>query len=310
MTDAWHRIPAPEEPLSYPEPEPYVEPEPEPEPELEPSLDHDAPLPVASPVLSALDTVDNDLATRTDSWAQAVPYGKSPPADLMDGDLPNESPVNFPTIQERGGFSQPSSASPPIRIRPFSYGSGYRSNMHSRQQSVDRRKSHSYGSPMSNLAPPPHLPQAHFYGAPDIDLPTQNRPGDGAYSFCSFDTLPSTSTKTPRAAMNVLVVGTDGAVEVLAIEDRRTRLVGQISGLNGRGLLGAFNKPVASGKEATRRVIGHGMAALKTCVRSENGEDDADCGSRRRGLAEVHQAGLDLGRGLPSVVGSFGTHSR
>lgn len=231
----WHRIPAVsalEEPLSYPDPEP--------KPESNPPLDHDAPLPVASPVLDALgsigETADNDLATRTDSWAQAVPYGKSPPVDLMDGELPNESPLNVPIIQERGAFSPPSSASPPIRIRPFSYGSGYRSNMHSRQQSVDRRKSHSYGSPMSSLAPPPHLPQAHFYSAPDIDLPTQNRPGDGAYSFCSFDTLPSMSTKTPRTGMNVLVVGTDGAVEVLAVEDRRTRLVGQISGLNGRVL--------------------------------------------------------------------------
>ncbi|KAJ5363750.1 uncharacterized protein N7496_009463 [Penicillium cataractarum] len=225
-------VPAPEEPLSFPDPDPDAD--------VDPSLDHHGPLPVASPVLDALgsigETADNDLTTRTDSWAQAVPYGKSPPTDLMDGELPSESPLNFPTIQERGGFSQPSSASPPTRIRPFSYGSGYRSNMQSRQQSVDRRKSHSYGSPMSNLAPPPHLPQAHFYGAPDIDLPTQNRPSDGAYSFCSFDTLPSMSAKTPRTGMNVLVVGTDSAVEVLAVEDRRTRLVGQISGLNGRVL--------------------------------------------------------------------------
>lgn len=48
-----------------------------------------------------------------------------------------------------------------------------------------------------------------------------------------------------------------------------------------------------------RRVLEHGMTALKTCVRSENGEDDAVCGSRRRGLAEVHQAGLGLAQGLP-----------
>lgn len=85
---------------------------------------------------------------------------------------------------------------------------------------------------------------------------------------------------------------------------------GCAGGSNRQGLLGAFNKPVASGEEATRRILKHGMTALKTCVRSENGEDDAVCGSRGRGLAEVHQAGLGLARGLPSVVGSFGTHSR
>lgn len=109
--------------------------------------------------------------------------------------------------------------------------------MQSRQHSVDRRKSNSYGSPMSNLAPPPHLPQAHFFGAPDVDLSTHDRlAADGAYSFCAFDTLPNTSIKAPRAGMNVLLVGMDGAVEILAIEDRRSRLLGQITGLNGRVL--------------------------------------------------------------------------
>ncbi|KAJ5086122.1 hypothetical protein N7532_010893 [Penicillium argentinense] len=208
----------------------------------DPTLDHDVRPTVASPMLDALGSIDgtpeNDVVTRTDTWAQAVPYGKSPPTDLMDGDLPQESPVNFPTIQERGGFSsQPSSASPPTRIRPFSYGSGYRSSIQSRQQSVDRRKSQSYGSPMGNLAPPPHMPQAHFYGAPDIDLGTQPRPpSDCAYSYCGFDTLPSFAVKSPRAGINVLVVGSDATVEVHAIEDRRARLVGLITGLGGRVL--------------------------------------------------------------------------
>ncbi|KAJ5411692.1 uncharacterized protein N7487_006051 [Penicillium crustosum] len=228
--------PPPEEPLSYPDPEPLIE--------------HHVNPSITSPVLDVLDSFDepagDDLTSRTDTWAQSVPYGKSPPTDIMDGDipsaslpsasLPSASPLNFPTIQERGGFGHPSSASPQTRTLPSSYGNGYRSSLNSRQQSVDRRKSHSYGSPMSNHAPPPHLPQAHFFGAPDMDiLPAQNRsPTDGGYSFCSFDTLPSLSSKGSRTGINVLLVGTDGAVEILAIEDRRTRLVGQITGLNGR----------------------------------------------------------------------------
>lgn len=90
---------------------------------------------------------------------------------------------------------------------------------------------------MSNLAPPPHLRQAHFYGTPELDLPGQNHVApDGAYSFCGFDILPTMTNKTPRGGLNVLMVGMDGAVEVLAVEDRRTRLIGQITGLNGRVL--------------------------------------------------------------------------
>lgn len=122
---------------------------------------------------------------------------------------------------------------------------------------------------MSNFAPPPHLPQAHFYEAPEIDLPTQNRPAtDSAYSFCAFDTLPSMWTKAPRTGMNALLVGTDGAVEVLAIEDRRARLVGQITGLNGRVLEAKIlpahpsNEPLASSQPHVA-VIVHGPLAAK-----------------------------------------------
>lgn len=206
-----------------------------------PTLNNDVNPVVASPVLDALGTIDgtteNDVVTRTDTWAQSVPYGKSPPTDLMDGEMPQESPINFPTIQERGGFSQPSSASPPIRIPPFSYSSGNRGSIQSRQQSIDWRKSPSYGSPRGNVPPPPHLPQAHFFGVPDIDIGTQDRsPSDGAYSFCGFDTLPSFSAKSPRTGMTVLVVGSDSTVEVRAVEDRRTRRVGLITGLGGRVL--------------------------------------------------------------------------
>ncbi|KAJ5474281.1 hypothetical protein N7475_003847 [Penicillium sp. IBT 31633x] len=218
--------PSPEEPTTSPKPHPPIE--------------HHVNPSITSPVLDAFDSLDepagDDLTSRTDTWAQSVPYGKSPPTNLMDGNMPNASPLNFPTIQERGGFSHPSSASPQTRTLPSSYGNGYRSSLNSRQQSMDRRKSQSYGSPMSMQAPLPHLPQVHFFGAPDIDtLPTQNRPlTEGNYSFCSFDTLPSLSPKASRTGTNVLLVGTDGAVEILAVEDRRTRLVGQITGLNGR----------------------------------------------------------------------------
>lgn len=233
-------------PASAPPPtEPPSCPDPVLDDDVSPDDHHDDPdedqahPPVTSPVLDALgsieETMDNDLNSRTDTWAQSIPYGKSPPTDLIDGDLPQESPLSFPTIQERGGFSQASSASPPTRIRPFSHGSGFRSSIQSRQQSADRRKSQSYGSPMGNLAPPPHMPQPHFYAVPDFDLPTQKRTTtEGAYSFCAFDTLPSVSSKAPRAGINVLMVGTDGGVEVHAVEDRQSRLIGQITGLNGR----------------------------------------------------------------------------
>ncbi|KAL4872694.1 hypothetical protein BDV12DRAFT_161347 [Aspergillus spectabilis] len=198
---------------------------------------------IVSPVLDALDslrdTPEQDFASRTNTWAKSIPFGKSPPNDGFDEDLISGSPFGgFLTSQDRGGFSHPSSASPPPRARPLSYGNGYSSSAFSRQQSVDRHKSHSANTPFSDRIPPPHLPQAHFYRAPDIDIPSlsgQNRsPTDAHYSFCAFDTISSPTFKSSRMGGSVLLVGSDGALEVLAVEDRKTRLIGRLDGLKGR----------------------------------------------------------------------------
>lgn len=107
----------------------------------------------------------------------------------------------------------------------------------SRQQSADWQKSNSASGPFNNQIPLPHLPQAHFYGAPDIDIPMhhgQSRPlADEGYSFCGFDYITS-PLKMSRMGGNVLLSGTDGALEVLAIEDRKIRPIGKLAGLNGR----------------------------------------------------------------------------
>ncbi|KAE8150329.1 hypothetical protein BDV25DRAFT_154656 [Aspergillus avenaceus] len=239
-----------------------------------PPLIHHEASNVVSPVLDALgslnDTPDNDLAVRTDNWAKSIPFGKSPPNDVSDGELPSGSPFGLPSHPEKGGFNHPST-SPPPRARPLSYGNGYLSSSLSRQQSVDRHKSHSVSGPFSNPIPLPHLPQAHFYGAPDIDLPLvpgQSRQStDESYSFCAFDTIYSPSSKSSRMGTSVLLVGTDGSLEVLAVEDRKTRLVGKLTGLNGRILQAKIltsnlpSDPFASSRPHVALII-HGPCGL------------------------------------------------
>ncbi|KAL2863942.1 uncharacterized protein BJX67DRAFT_384298 [Aspergillus lucknowensis] len=231
---------APVEDLLEGSPPSQVDPSSYPDPPVEP---HNNNINIVSPVLDALDSLgenpEQDFASRTNTWARSIPFGKSPPNDGFDDDVASGSPFGgFLTSRDKGGFSNPSSASPPPRTRPLSYGNGHSSSGLSQQQSVDRHKSHSVNSPFSDRIPLPHLPQAHFYRAPDIDIPSlsgQTRlPNDGQYSFCAFDTISSPSFKSSRTGASVLLVGTDGALEVLAIEDRKTRLLGRLDGLNGR----------------------------------------------------------------------------
>lgn len=122
-------------------------------------------------------------------------------------------------------------------------------------------------SPYNGHIPLPHMPQAHFYGAPDIDLPrlsghTRSYP-DGTHSFCAFDTLQSQSLKSVKMGANVLLVGMDGALEVLALEQGKSRTIGQIVGLNGRVLdAKLLNSPTSNDPHLSSRphvaIILHG----------------------------------------------------
>lgn len=196
--------------------------------------------PVVSPVLKALGaTQDNDPVHRTDAWAQAIPFGKSPPACPIDSDGVGESPPEISAKVERGFSHASPSASPlPRKSRPLSYGNGYMNATSSRNPSTDTQQRHSFGAQYQNQPPPPHLPQPHFYSAPDIDIPMlsgQNArsASEGTYTFSAFDNLPCSSTKMKMGG-KVLLAGSDGRLEVLSIEKERARLIGRIDGLNGR----------------------------------------------------------------------------
>lgn len=196
----------------------------------------------ASPVLDAIgDTEkvsDPHLTDRTDAWAQAVPCGRSPPAALSKDANHNASFTNSQQI--RGGFSNKSPPiSPPQRkARPVSYGSGLRPAP-PRQGSLDN--GYPYAASAYGSSPPlPHLPQPHFYGAPDIDLGFGNRrrapSSDHATSFIGFSEIPSTNIDGRRA----LLVGSEGRLDILVLDKKESRPIGALEGLGGTVLAAAF----------------------------------------------------------------------
>ncbi|EED17097.1 conserved hypothetical protein [Talaromyces stipitatus ATCC 10500] len=228
-----------------------------------------------SPVLDALGAinhVESDTATRTGAWAKSVPFGKSPPTDLPDPGFSSGSPLSIPTPFERPGFSSHFSSSaspPPTRARPTSTSYGQFGITPSPHRSADLQKRNSMGSHLQTNPPLPHLPQAHFYSAPEIDIPTPNRlAADSQYSFCAWDTISEQSLKSVKMGGRVLVVGTDGGVDVLAVEDQRVRTVGSLTGLNGRVLDAKIlsctsrNDPYASSRPHVAVVL-HGPIAHK-----------------------------------------------
>lgn len=131
----------------------------------------------------------------------------------------------------------PASPSPPNSFRrPTSYHmeAHYQSPEPSSfgQATPNRRSSlHSQFTP-ARQPPLPHQPQAHFYGAPNIELPASPqsgmRAGDKGYFF-GFDKLPNEF----HGADNVVVAGYEGGLEVHLVNKKRLEPIARLKGLHG-----------------------------------------------------------------------------
>lgn len=87
------------------------------------------------------------------------------------------------------------------------------------------------GSPNPPL---PHQPQAHFYGAPDIDLdpPSGMKAGDKGFYF-GFDTLPVPKADRGPGKDKVALAGYEGGLEVFSVGKRGLDHVAGLKGLRG-----------------------------------------------------------------------------
>ncbi|EEP81877.1 predicted protein [Uncinocarpus reesii 1704] len=195
-----------------------------------------------SPVLDALSTLspseDHDITFRTDTWARSIPFGKSPPQEASGGGNVGCSP-NFSLPADRGGFQQAAmSVSPPTsKPRPISMETDFSSSL--RHRFEDRQKRNSMSTQQQQYPPLPHLPQAHFYSAPDVNIPGVASPimattQEQGCSFSALDILPSHKPRLP--GKKVVLIGRDGMLEVLALENEQARVLGAVKGLNGRVL--------------------------------------------------------------------------
>ncbi|KAI9775276.1 MAG: hypothetical protein M1839_001328 [Geoglossum umbratile] len=97
--------------------------------------------------------------------------------------------------------------------------------------------SHQSHKPLFTAQPPlPHLPQAHFYSAPNADLGMLKGreqgvvPGDSRY-YCGFDSLAGSGASSD--AENVLLMGWQGGLDVFRVERDKLDMIGRLEGLRG-----------------------------------------------------------------------------
>ncbi|KAI9880719.1 MAG: hypothetical protein M1830_001002 [Pleopsidium flavum] len=220
----------------------------------------------------------NVAAYNTNEWANNVPYGRSPPNAPSNGISISGSPPYFPSSYgDRGGLvgrfnnATPSTSPPTAAPRPSNQINGF----------------HSFGDPMrpapgmkrrtstysQNKSPLPHQQQPHFYGAPDAGLGfpkpriADSRAGDGSY-YCRFDSLASCGHEGSRGAETMIMVASQGTLDVFRIDKQKLKLVGRLEGLRGR-VLGAKILPWTSRRDPMKAkrplvaVVIHGPTALR-----------------------------------------------
>ncbi|KAL9107668.1 MAG: hypothetical protein Q9227_007475 [Pyrenula ochraceoflavens] len=193
---------------------------------------------ITSPVLEALGSmgaVPEDSAYRTDVWTQSVPIGKSPPNDL-GGTSVSESPPS--RMSDRAApISTPPSSPPTRKARPVSYGGNVPSQK-SRPSSHDKAHRYSHGAPFLAQPPPPHHPQAHFYGAPDIDLqlggPLLTNSSEATATIVGLDTISSTVPNRSKIRnQRVALMRSYGRLDVVVVQKNELKPIGCIDGVKG-----------------------------------------------------------------------------
>ncbi|KAI1532483.1 hypothetical protein PtrSN001A_007242 [Pyrenophora tritici-repentis] len=213
-----------------------------------------------SPLLSAIGASRTPAAQYTNEWAKSVPFFPNSGSPGNGGIAIAGSPPTFqnsPSAREGLYAHQAMSNSPPT-ARPLSHPNQYTTFGGRMQNSPGRdRRASIYsqgGRPTSQQfaanPPLPHQAQPHYYGLPNLDFlntaPNKGgmQPGEGGH-FCGFDTLSMAGDEAARTSENVLVVGSQGGLDVFRVEKSKMDLVGRLEGLRG-AVIGAKILPWTS----------------------------------------------------------------
>lgn len=198
-----------------------------------------------SPLLSALGAARS--TQYTNEWTRTIPhFTQGSPGNggiAIAGSPPSFH--NSPGARE-GLYAQQAMSNSPPGMRPLShpdrytsFGGRLQSSPYESPSSRDRRASmHSRQQTFASNPPLPHELQPHFYGLPDLGLGLDNagpngiQPGENGY-YCGFDTLSMAGDEAARTAENVILVGSQGALDVFRVERSKLDLLGRLEGLRG-----------------------------------------------------------------------------
>ncbi|KAI4108519.1 MAG: hypothetical protein L6R37_000955 [Teloschistes peruensis] len=245
-------------------------------------------------------------------WIEDVPEQGSPPNAHTNGiSLASSPPAIRPQARfGSGGFSNasPTRSPPTIYSKPVRHTSGYQSlgGYHGSPPSAQRPTStHVQRSPSQNPALP-HYPQAHFYGAPDVDfgLPPGHRGKQEPEPpcCCVFADLDAAGAEGFRGAETALLVGFQNRLDVFNVDKGRLHSIGRLENLRG-AVVGAQLLPASSRDDPVHSLRPLVMVVVRgshtnnrpeACAASKNDSEEAlfdPSASMLQALEDVEDAG-------------------
>ncbi|KAI5859378.1 hypothetical protein GGS23DRAFT_324819 [Durotheca rogersii] len=229
-------------------------------PELKPTAPASIPTNGKAAVSPSLDAVSTTSASASSAneWTRAIGPLAGSPSNLISimGDSPPTQPSSYEdsrampyawSTQQQRLFTNHHtySASPPNSIRrplSFQLDSHHPANDVRSQASsppgVRRSSMHSpFPAPRIGSHPPlPHQPQAHFYGAPDIDFDLNSqtglKPGERGFYF-GFDSLPNPNGTHFPGGDNIVLAGYEGGLDIYSVGKHAVEPLASLKGLRG-----------------------------------------------------------------------------
>ena len=227
-----------------------------------------------SPLMDTMEETHPPSDHVTSQQGPGNPYDPYPSTTLEHGrgNL-SSSPVAMPPVGDTyGGFRHISPKTSPALIhrRPARPVNGYQSFGAYMESSPDNQNPASLPSADPRYPLPPHLPQAHFYGAPEIGLgrtglPSKQR-SPRARTCCVFDRLPSDRQNSRRRFRDVLICGYSGSIEVYTVNRSRLGHVASLNGLRGSVLDAKIlpcggNMGLRAGNSPLVAIVVHGISS-------------------------------------------------
>ncbi|KAI1330401.1 hypothetical protein F5Y16DRAFT_16631 [Xylariaceae sp. FL0255] len=250
-------------------------------PELKPSTPASIPtngIPPMSPLLNPVSAtpISTSTAPSANDWGKATGHFGGSPSNLISimGDSPPTQPSSYEDSRGLSSYAWGAhqqqqrhyannnnaySASPPngVNRRPLSFHKEFYAPSDLRSQassppSVRRSSLHSpFPPPRVAPHPPlPHQPQAHFYGAPEIDFDlrpkTNLKAGERGFYF-GFDTLPRSKGVQTSGNDNVVLAGYEGGLDMYTVSKKGVELLSSLKGLRG----GVYNAKILPWNSST-----------------------------------------------------------